>query len=234
MRKFTFALVTMSFVMSSLYAQEYSKKELDHWLNNPDAPLPVRKKHREINEGKLQFLDPVKFNSVMHSQNNITISRDSLGTGWVRLNQCYRQLEPFPRVQIVYKYRNIRDLKILNYHKIASAKVQGKSVQLTGVKKGASICVKARIQSLQKTASGYQLKNGPFRRKFFDGYFPLRVSVKVTFPVELIKLIRVTPASKPGEISPGLRIKKSRNQINLDATFEGVLNTRIDFAAIKH
>jgi len=211
------------------YSQDFTKQQIDKWLNNPDAPLPVVKKQRKINEGKLVFLDRIKHKAVMHSENKIQITKSSLKDGWVNLNQCYKQLDAFPRVQVVYKYKNIRKLKVHVIKKMDSAKVQGKSVQLVNVKKGATLCVSAQVQSLEKTGTAYQLKNGPFRRKFLDGYFPLRVSVSVSYPLALIKLARVSPNNKVIEKNKGILIHKTKNKIRLDATFEGVLNTRLVF-----
>ena len=221
-------------LVPTAFSQSLSKKQLDKWLNDPDAPIPAIKQRRKINEGKLTFLDPDKHKRVMHSENKIHITASSLKTGWVELHQCYHQLDAFPRVQVVYKYRNIRHLKIVSFTKMNSAKIEGKSVQLINVKQGASLCVTAQIQSLQQISDGYQLKNGPFRRKFLDGYFPLRVSVTVNFSKKVLQLAKVTPRPVAGKKQPGLQLFKSPNKVRLDAIFEGVLNTRMNFRLVSH
>lgn len=228
MIKSIFAIITI-FSTTLSYSQEFTKQQIDKWLNNPNAPLPVVKKQRKINEGNLVFLDRIKHKFVMHSENKIQITKSSLQDGWVNLNQCYKQLDAFPRVQVVYQYKNIRNLKVHIIKKMDSAKVQGKSVQLVNVKKGATLCVSAQVQSLEKTNTGYQLKNGPFRRKFLDGYFPLRVSVSVSYPATLIKLAKVLPDNKAATKTKGMLIQKSKSQVRLDTTFEGVLNTQLVF-----
>lgn len=229
-----FASIFFSLLVTSFaYSQDLSKKQLDRWLNNPDAPIPAAKKHRKINEGKLAFLDPGIHQRVMHSENRIFIDSSSLKTGWVELQQCYHQLDEFPRVQVVYKYRNIRDLTIVKFDKMDSARVEGQSVQLLNVKKGASLCVSAKIQSLSKVAGGYQLTNGPFRRKFLDGYFPLRVSIIVDFSRTKLRLIEVSPQPVNKANQPGLQVSKTPNVVRLNAIFEGVLNTRMNFKLVS-
>ncbi|VAW71190.1 hypothetical protein MNBD_GAMMA12-3622 [hydrothermal vent metagenome] len=228
------SLIIGLFSANIIYSQELSKSQLDQWLNNPDAPIPLVKKNRKINEGKLTFLDPSKHKNVMHSDNNIRIDAQSLKTGWVELRQCYRNLDAFPRVQIVYKYRNIRHLKIKSVKKIKSAKIEGRSVQLVDVQKGALLCISAQIQSLQKTVTGYQLQNGPFRRKFLDGYFPLHVTVNVRFPNLQITLESIKPKSVQGTKFLGIQVSKSINRVTLNALFEGVLNTQLNFTLVAN
>ncbi len=217
------------------YSQGLSTFQLDQWLNDPDAPIPVVKKHRKINEGKLTFLDPAKHSNVMHSDNNIRINQYSLKTGWVDLQQCYRNLDAFPRVQIIYKYRNIRHLTLVSFKKITSATIEGRSVQLVAVKKGAQLCISAQVQSLIRTRTGYQLQNGPFRRKFLDGYFPLQVTVNVRFSNLPLSLESIKPRRPVAANNwQGMQITKSANRVTLNALFEGVLNTRLNFKRVTH
>ncbi len=233
MRKPFVSLFFCAVFSASAYSQNLTTKQLENWLNNPDAPIPTAKKQRKINEGKLTFLDPKKYKSVMHSENNISISDSSLKTGWVDLRQCYFQLDAFPRVQVVYKYRNIRHLKIISFNKINTARLEGTSVQMVNVKKGASLCVTAQIQSLKKTDNGYQLINGPFRRKFLDGYFPLRVSLTVKFLKAKLRFMKVvSPSGIKKNNLLGIQITTLPNKVRLDALFEGVLNTRLTFKAV--
>lgn len=203
----------------ALAKKPMSKEEVEKWFKSDAPAKPVR----EINEGKLTFLDPAKHRNVMHSDNGIEITRASLKTGWVRFKQCYRHLDPFPKVQVVYKYRKMRNLKLLSFTGIKKAWVEGQSVQLDQVKKGASLCVKAEVQSFYKNGTGWVLKNGPYRKRFLDGYFPMRVTITVKYPkgVVYVKQVKPVKALKAGQ--------KAQGRIILDAVFEGILNTEIRF-----
>lgn len=201
-----------------LFATAKTDEQIEKWFQSDGPEKPVKK----INLGKLVFLDRVQYSDVMHSENKITITNASLVSGWVSLDQCYHNLDAFPKVEVVYKYRKMRKLKIKSFQKISSAKVTGQTIALSQVKKGASLCIKAQVLALEKNPQGYHMRNGPYRRKFLDGYFPMRVSLKVNFPDKL-QIKKMTPAlpHNPAVISKGT--------LKLDATFEGVLMTDIQF-----
>ncbi len=224
----TLLIIISTLLPSSGYAQKaMTEAELDKWLNTDE---PVEKK-RPINEGKLSFLSTKKYSAVMHSDNIITINKNSLKNGWVKLNQCYRNLDKFPAVEVVYKYKAVKNLKIKSKALIQEAWIKknsgNNSVELRRVKKGATICVSADVKSLVKLPSGqYSISNGPFRRKFLDGYFPLRVSLAIKYPSRLIKPVTITPNK------PQLNIRKKSKMILIDATFEGVLNTKVSFKRV--
>ena len=230
MTKKIIPLIVIILFSSTTISQNLSKEQLDKWINDPDAPIPEVTKKRKINEGQLTFLDRVKHKDVMHSEIKIVIKPDSLKNGWVTLNQCYRNLDAFPRVEVIYTQRQIKDLKVLRVEKIASAKVKGTSVQMEKVQKGATLCVSAQVKSLTKTSAGYMLENGPYKRKFLDGYFPLRVSVSVSYPGNILKIAGLTPESYNNNANTGMLIHKASNMVRFDATFEGILKTRIDFS----
>jgi len=212
-----------SFV-NNMQAREMTPAEQDQWLNS-DEPIKSKKK---INLGTLTLLSAKKYPSVMHSQNKIVITPESLKSGWVSLQQCYYNLDAFPKVDVVYKYRKMIDLKVLSYTKIAKAKLGSakdmKSVELTNVQKGGSLCVSAKVLSLIKTKHGYQLSNGPFRRKYLDGYFPMKVSVEVQYPKKLLKVLKITPLKIINKNK-----KQKEGRIKLSALFEGELTTQVYF-----
>ncbi|MGD8911541.1 MAG: hypothetical protein PVJ68_02195 [Candidatus Thiodiazotropha sp.] len=52
----------------------------------------------------------------------------------------------------------------------------------------AAICLQAETQSLHPTGQGgYQLRNGPYMRRFLDGYYPMLLTLQVDYPAELIR-----------------------------------------------
>jgi hypothetical protein len=61
-------------------------------------------------------------------------------------------------------------------------------------------------------------------RKFLDGYYPMRVTLEIEYPPQLLKLIDISPSEEPG-----FKHLESAGSIRLDAVFEGVLLTLIQF-----
>jgi hypothetical protein len=98
-------------------------------------------------------------------------------------------------------------------------------VQLRNVSEGARLCLSAETRALHDGGNGYYaLHNGPYMRKFLDGYYPMRVTIEVTYPAEALTLLDVSPAAQDG-----LRIVEAAGSVRLDAVFEGELRTVIQF-----
>ncbi|MFN3752013.1 MAG: hypothetical protein ACK4SR_11650 [Thiobacillus sp.] len=193
----------------------------------PAADLSLESAHH-VNEGALHFLATPPAKAVHHHQNRFRIDADSLATGWVRLLQCHDNLDAVPRTQITFREGFVRDLKILSYNDIGSAWIEDASVQLVNVRRGARLCLAADIRALRNTGNGYyNLYSGPYMRKFLDGYYPMRLTLEIEYPTELLSLINVSPESQPGfrhDDAPGL--------LRMDAIFEGVLQTLAQFEKI--
>jgi len=69
--------------------------EQEKWFNEDDSFSPD-----QINEGELKFLLAPPKKPVLHSLNVLTISQDSIETGWVLLEQCYKHLDPVPDAEV--------------------------------------------------------------------------------------------------------------------------------------
>ena len=180
-----------------------------------------------INEGELNFLDKPPDKPVYHSQNTFIVLKSSIETGWIKLVQCHENLDKFPRVQIVYNRDRIRHLRITQQKNIGRAWVEDNTVQLTDVKSNARLCVQAESQALIAQKDGtFILQNGPFMRKFLDGYFPMRVSIDIKFPTNL-SFIAIEPVEQKG-----FRVIQGKQSLHLDAWFEGRLVTRIRFKLV--
>jgi len=178
-----------------------------------------------VNEGKLHFLEQPPAKAVHHHQNWFHIDEESLATGWVRLVQCHDNLDAVPRAQITFREGFVRDLKLLSFSEIESAWIEGASVQLVNVRRGARLCLAADTSALRNTGNGYySLYSGPYMRKFLDGYYPMRLTLEIEYPATLLKLLDVSPAPQPG-----LRLEDTLGHIRLDAVFEGVLQTLTQF-----
>lgn len=179
----------------------------------------------QVSEGELVFLVSDQYPSVLHSQNTLKISEESLQTGWVDIRQCYRQLDPVPDAEIVYRYTDMRDLRIVSHASIELVAVSGQSVQLKNVGKGASLCVATEARILNPTEEGrWVLVNGPFHRQFLDGYFPYRVSLEVIYPEALLRFMAVMP-----EPQDGFHVTARPGSVLIDSVFAGMLSIAVSF-----
>ncbi len=195
-----------------------SESEIEAWLNNDTEKLPGS----NINEGKLHFLAKPPKKQVHHHHNTLIVHKNSLTDGWVKMQQCHQHLDRFPRAQIVYKKYKIKNLKLISSKNIEKAWVENYTVQLRNVKKGARICIEADTRALLKNKDGsFTLTNGPFMRRFLDGFFPMRVSMDLRFP-KTLKFVSISPPQQPG-----LRLNFNATGVHFDAWFEGKLYTHI-------
>jgi hypothetical protein len=212
---FTRALLTVSVSLLLALASGATQAETD--LSMESAYL--------VNEGDLHFLDTLPAKPVHHHHNKIHIDADSLSTGWVALTQCHDHLDPVPLAQITFREGYVRDLKITSFSHIKQAWVEGASVQLVDVEPGASLCLSAYTRALRNTGNGYfNLSNGPYMRKFLDGYYPMQVTLDIDFPPQLLSLIEIDPVAQPG-----LTLTDQPGAIRIEAAFEGRLMTLIQF-----
>jgi len=217
----TLLLMASIFATSVARSQTDKNGQEDWFVEHPDAIYDA------INEGELTFLDKPPDTPVHHHHNTIIVLKSSVETGWVKLLQCHDNLDIFPRLQIVYNKDKIRDLRITRQKNIGEARVEGHTVQLTDVNSNARLCVEAESHALIAQQDGtFVLQNGPFMRKFLDGYFPMRVSIDIKLPANLSIV-----AIEPGE-QKGFKVIKGKQTLHLDAWFEGRLVTRIRFKLV--
>jgi hypothetical protein len=214
-------LLALSLLSSHIYAdEEIAPDEQEKWFNEDESFSPD-----QINEGELEFLPKPPEKPVLHSLNILTINQDSIENGWVMLEQCYKHLDPVPDAEVVYRYKSMRDLKVTSKRNIETVLVKGQSVQLTNTTHNAELCIKAEVRIFYKNPNGtFSLVNGPFHRKFLDGYYPYHVTLKVNFPSSLLGIVQTIP-----EAQAGFNIKIIEDAILIDSYFEGMLNTEIIF-----
>jgi hypothetical protein len=192
------------------------EEEPDWFDEDPDAIFNA------INEGRLNFLEKLPEKPVHHHHNTLIVHQDSIKTGWVNLLQCHENLDQFPIAQIVYNKNKVRNIRLTSYQNIGKAWVEGSSVQLKNIGSDATLCIEAESQALRPQADGsYLMKNGPFMRKFLDGYFPMRVSMDIKLPDNLV-FVDIQPKAQKG-----FRVVNGERAIHFDASFEGKLETRI-------
>ena len=184
---------------------------------------------RAVNEGELVFLEKAPAGRVLRTRNRLVLSPQSLAGGWVRLEQCQENLDPVPAMEIVYLYDAMRRLRIDSLRGMERAWVEDGSIQMAGVREGAAICVSADVRILHPGGDGrYELRSGPFHRRFLDGYYPLHLDYRVTWPPGHLALESVEPRKQPG-----LAVEQGPGALHIDALFEGRLAIRLLFRALK-
>lgn len=201
-------------------AQDISQQELDDWFNDDSASRIAA-----VNEGQLKFLTKPPARPVHHHHNIITLTNTSLVDGWADLQQCHENLDKVPATQIVFREDRVRDLQIVSFSGIKKAWVEGASVQLQDIGPKARICLRLNSLVLLKNADGtYHVNNGPFMRRFLDGYYPMRVSMEVLLANTRLRFVDITPPQQPG-----FQVRISDKGVRFNVWFEGRLNTLIRF-----
>lgn len=182
----------------------------------------------QVNEGQLEFIAPIHDQSILHSDTHLWITNDSKQTGWVRMQQCYEHLDAVSRTDVVYAYREMKNLQVTRAEKIAQIRVRQHGVELEDVEKGAALCVRAKVKVLRRLSDKiYVLQNGPYHRKFLDGYYPYHVSLTVHYSNNEIQFRQVVP-----EEQHGFGVTENKDGLTIDSWFKGVLRIRLEFLEI--
>lgn len=177
----------------------------------------------EVNEGELEFLAEPPAKHVHHHHNVMTLGPNSIEDGWVRLDQCHRNIDKVSRAQIIFRPGRIRNLRITESANIGRAWVEDASVQLSDIGEGSRLCLAAESFALSANGDGsYYIDNGPFMRRFLDGYYPMRVSQKIVLADSGLTFFGIRPAVQPGFI-----VRVTDESIDFDAWFEGRLLTEV-------
>jgi len=201
-----------------------TSEELEAWLYD-DSDFNTE----SISEGELVFISPEKPESILHSQNQITVTEESIKTGWVRLRQCYANLVPAKELQVVYQYKLMRNLKIVSASNIEKVWVEDKTVQMHNVQNNAELCITAQVGIFYLNPDKtFTLVSGPYHLKFLDGYYPLHVSFAATYPGDRLRFTEMKPAH-PLDMHPMLQAGK----VSIDTFFEGRLIIKMNFQAIE-
>lgn len=176
-----------------------------------------------VNEGELEFLETAPGQRVLQTRNTLILKRESLENGWVELSQCQGNLDPVAAVEIVYRYHAIRNLQVLSSRGIDTARVEKGAVQLTNVGVDAEVCVGAEVRVLKPAGEGrYEIQSGPFHRRFLDGYYPVHLDYRLSYPPDLLTLEAVHPPAQAG-----FTVTRLAGQLMIDALFEGRLTIQV-------
>ena len=212
----TFILVASTMV--PVFAESMSEQELEDWFND-DSELDIN----DVNEGQLTFIPPPTDKEALATEAIVKMTAESLDTGMVSLQQCYRNLDPVPEVDVVYSYKKMEQLRIVSSGNIADARVVDNSIQLKDVTAGAFVCIAAEVQLLEEiNGNTYKLSFGPYYRRFLDGYYPYHATVTIDYPEDLLDYADITPAPRPY-----FELVRKPGELMLDTWFEGVLQVDI-------
>lgn len=205
------------------YAQQSSSEEQ---LLEKMFEEDFEEKALQVSEGELEFLATPPADKPVHTvTNTITISDSSLETHWVTLHQCHKNLDAVAESEIVYQYKKMRNLRIEHYYGMENAWIENQSVQMKGIEKGATLCVLADVRILMpNNKGGFVLRNGPYFRKFLDGYYPFHVKLNINYPKSSLILKTTHPKEQKG-----FDVEEDIGSLKMDAWFEGKLMVEAQF-----
>lgn len=180
----------------------------------------------QVNEGQLKFLEAEQLSTILHSDTQLWITDDSVRNGWVKMQQCYRHLDAVGRTDVVYAYTEMRNLEIIRSDKISQASIKHNLIELEDVEQGAELCVKSEVKILHCLSSNIcSIKNGPYHRKFLDGYYPYHVSLRVNYPQHYLQF----ESSEPGG-QKGFNVQAFSDRVEIESWFEGELMITLLFS----
>jgi hypothetical protein len=197
-------------------AHSAADDELDQWWLSD-----WEQQAEQVNEGELKRLPGPLPEPVHEHINHIRISPQSLQTGWVELQQCHHNLDAVAALQITFVQGRVRKLAISSKHNIGAAWVQGDSVQLQDISAGSRLCLTAETRALRQVDNKLLLVNGPYMRRFLDGFYPMHVQLRVDYPVGLLRYETSSPVAFQ---------MRGAGRLELDVWFEGELYTRVEFS----
>lgn len=222
MRFLTLLLVLFGLPFYTHASSDFTAKELEKWFESDDLhPVKMR---NDVNEGALVFLNKSPRKPALHATNTFTIDKQSIDQGWVTFTQCYEHLDQVPLTVVNYGFRILRNMQITSARNIEKASLDGKWVRLENIGKDAQLCITAQVRNFyQNEDKSFSLVSGPYHRKFLDGYFPFRLTMRVKYDKDLHFLYSVP------QVQPGFNIKLENNNLNIDSLFEGRLKTELRF-----
>jgi hypothetical protein len=207
---------------SAAIASEISDEELERWFHSNSLEPP---RYHEVNEGQLTFLAVAPKQNLHHNANALTIKPQSLRDGWILVEQCHTNLDQVPASEVLFNKNNIRNIKILDHENIEKTWIEGSSVQMQNVHANAKLCLQVESRALHHNGDGsFILRNGPFMRRFLDGYYPLSLSMDLDYSTTGLTLVAVSPPAQTG-----FSIKRSAGRVHIEALFEGKLRTEFQF-----
>ena len=216
--------VPASILALALTASLQAGTDSDDWPAWVDEQQQLAARIDAVNEGALVFLADQPVSGVHHHSGRVSITPQSLQDGWVVLEQCHADLDQVTAAQIVFNPTRSRLLQVISVRNIEQAFTEGNTIQLRGVSAHSEVCLRAESRALKVVDSGvFELQNGPFMRRFLDGYYPLKLSLQVDFPPTL-ELVDFQP-----DAQPGFAVDDRPGRLTVETVFEGQLRTVFRF-----
>ncbi len=206
---------------------EFSQQQLD-WLDSEDEhPAQV------VNEGRLIFIAARADEPEHHQTMQIKLTEDTITSGWAVVTQCHVNLDRVERLEVLFRQGRVRNLQVVEYRNIRSAEVNGHRVEVQGIMADSRICLRSESRVLWPVgkaadAQAYEMTNGPFMRRFLDGFYPISIAMEVHYPVDRLQLQSVLPVAQPG-----WEIRYDADRIFLNGRFEGKLVTKLRFTPVR-
>lgn len=184
----------------------------------------------DINEGELEFITRPLKTTPHHHSTHISITADSIKTGWIGNKQCHYNLQAVPAMEIVFRKGSVRNIEIQRSDNIGRAWIDDATVQLEDVKKEAVICITSETMSFKKSGDGGRFVwfGGPYMKRFLDGYFPMKVSIAIDYPSEMLTLEKLFPQAVE------IKATKLPGHVRLSVIFEGILMLETHFKGISN
>ena len=212
---------------AGLSGAQFSKQQLE-WLESDDEhPAQV------VNEGRLTFIEAKPEDPEHHQTMQITLTEDTIDSGWAVVTQCHVNLDQVKRLEVLFRQGRVRNLQVVEYRNISDARVNGHRVEVTEIRPGSRICLQSESRvlwplAMQGNIQAYEMTNGPFMRRFLDGFYPITIAIEVRYPADRLRLDSVRPAAQPG-----WEIRYDADRVYLDGRFEGKLVTRLRFVPAR-
>lgn len=217
-----FLLCVFALIPCALFGQSPTEEELERWFETDEPLQPYRKRG---GSEELEFIAPDTTQRIPFSQTRLSLSSQGIETGWVAIVQCHEGLDAVPDTEVVYSFRQMRGLRVTEVRDIGRARIEGQSVQLKDVGKGARLCVELEARLFAQQSDGrYLLRYGPFQRRFLDSYFPLHIAIEMHYPAAGLTLEEIAPTPAEGYI-----LKKGEGYLALEAWFRGKLTIELRF-----
>ncbi|MFV1993497.1 MAG: hypothetical protein ACC635_06305 [Acidiferrobacterales bacterium] len=184
----------------------------------------------DINEGELEFITRPLKETPHHHSTHISITNESIKSGWIGNKQCHSNLQAVPAMEIVFRKGYVRNLDISRSENIGRVWIEGASVQLKEVKKNAVVCITSETLSFKKNghSGNYIWTGGPYMKKYLDGYFPMKVSIAIDYPSDKLVFEKLYPHAVE------LKAVKLPGHIRLSLLFEGILELETHFREISN
>ncbi len=150
----------------------------------------------------------------------LTLTRESLTSGWVGNHQCHRRFAAVPALDVVFPAGAVDAIEILEADGIGQAWSDDQGVYSRHVTPDSRLCFRSRNRLLVRDVGGggYHMLVGPFFYRFLDGYFPMRMDLTVRYPAALLRSRRVTPDGPPD-----VEVRHGPGEIRVTSVFRGEL-----------